>query len=44
MCVFDFRKSSNNLAIYLLMHTLRQLFIITDYVADYNFKYIHVDY
>ena len=44
MRVFDFRKRSNNLAIYLLMHTLSQLFIIIDYAIDYNIKYIHVDY
>ena len=44
MRVLDFRKSSNNLAIYLLMHTLNQLFIIIDYAADYNFKYISLAY
>ena len=44
MHVFDFKQSSNNITIYLLMHALSQLFVIIDYAADYNFKYIHVDY
>ena len=48
--MFDFRQSSNNLTSYpcrlllLIMHTLNQLFIIIDYAADYNVKYIPVDY
>ena len=43
MCLIS-GKSSNNLAIYLLMHTLNQPFIIIDYVADYNYKYVPVEY
>ena len=42
--MFDFGQRSNNQTIYLLMHALSQLFVIIDYAADYNFKYIPVDY